>query len=249
MGDLPRKNGWTIAEHAGDSTPDRTQRLLNHAVWDARAVEAVVRGFVAEHLSGEPLVVGALDESGQQKQGDATAGVKRQYMGCAGRVANGVNTVYRSYATTRGHALVGARIWIPAEQLDDAERRDELAIPAEVTFKTKPQLAQDIVADIVADHTMPAWFAGDEVYAPIAGATGVPRDRGGRVCDAGRMRLPDGGDTGGDRTRGHPGHQALDEQEAPQAVGGSLGRRVERRPRLRVGLDRDHSRSALPARS
>jgi hypothetical protein len=88
MGDLPRKNGWTIAEHAGDSTPDRTQRLLNHAVWDARVVEAVVRGFVAVHLAGEPLVVGALDESGQQKQGDATAGVKRQYMGCAGRVAN-----------------------------------------------------------------------------------------------------------------------------------------------------------------
>jgi SRSO17 transposase len=76
MGDLPSKNGWTIAEHAGDLTPDRTQRLLNHAVWDARAVEAVVRGFVAEHLSGEPLVVGALDESGQQKQGEATAGVR-----------------------------------------------------------------------------------------------------------------------------------------------------------------------------
>jgi SRSO17 transposase len=164
MGDLPRKNGWTIAEHAGDSTPDRTQRLLNHAVWDARAVEAVVRGFVVEHLSGEPLVVGALDESGQQKQGDATAGVKRQYMGCAGRVANGVNTVYRSYATTRGHALVGARIWVPAAQLDDEVRRAELGIPADVGFRTKPQLAKDLVADMVADHTMPPWFAGDEVY-------------------------------------------------------------------------------------
>jgi hypothetical protein len=51
MGDLPSKNGWTIAEHAGDLTPDRTQRLLNHAVWDAMRVEAVVRSFVAEHLS------------------------------------------------------------------------------------------------------------------------------------------------------------------------------------------------------
>jgi DDE superfamily endonuclease len=210
MGDLPSKNGWTIAEHAGDSTPDRTQRLLNHAVWDARAAEAVVRGFAAEHLDGESLVVGALDESGQQKQGEATAGATRQYMGCAGRVANGVNTVYCGYATTRGHALVGARIWVPAAQLDDAERRDELAIPTDVTFKTKPQLAHDIVADMVADHTMPPWFAGDEVYAPLVRATGLPRDSGGRVCDARRMRLPDAGDTGSDRTRGRPAHQALD---------------------------------------
>lgn len=107
MSDLPRKNGWTIAEHAGDSTPNRTQRLLNHAVWDTDEAMSVVRRFVAGHLADE-LVVGALDESGQQKQGDSTAGVKRRYMGCAGRVANGVNTVYCSYATARGHALVGA---------------------------------------------------------------------------------------------------------------------------------------------
>ena len=43
------------------------------------------------------LVVGAIDETGQEKAGEATAGVKRQYMGCAGRVANGINTVHLSY--------------------------------------------------------------------------------------------------------------------------------------------------------
>lgn len=163
MSDLARKNGWTIAEHAGDATPDRTQRLLNHAVWDTDQAMGVVRGFVAEHLAGE-LVVGALDESGQQKQAIATAGVKRQYMGCAGRVENGVNTVYCTDATLRGHALVGARIWVPAEQLDDQARREELGIGQDVVFKTKPQLAKDIVADMAADHTMPPWWAGDEVY-------------------------------------------------------------------------------------
>jgi SRSO17 transposase len=163
MSDLPRKNGWTIAEHAGDATPDRTQRLLNHAVWDTDQAMSLVRKFVAGHLADE-LVVGALDESGQQKHGTATAAVKRQYMGCAGRVANGVNTVYCSYATARGHALIGARIWVPAEQLADETRRAASGIAEDVTFKTKPQLAKDIVADMAADHTMPAWFAGDEVY-------------------------------------------------------------------------------------
>jgi len=88
ISDLPRKNGWTIAEHAGDATPDRTQRLLNHAVWDHDQAQAVVRRYVTEQLGDQPLRVAALDESGQEKSGTATAGVKRQYMGCAGRVAN-----------------------------------------------------------------------------------------------------------------------------------------------------------------
>lgn len=110
MSDLPRKNGWTLAEHAGDLTPDRMQRLLNHAVWDQTAVIGVVRGYVAEQLSGQRLMVAALDESGQEKNGNATAATQRRYMGCAGRIANGVNTVCCSYATTGGHALVDARI-------------------------------------------------------------------------------------------------------------------------------------------
>jgi SRSO17 transposase len=185
MSDLPRKNGWTIAEHAGDSTPDRTQRLLNHAVWDTDEAMAVVRGFVTEHLVDE-LVVGALDESGQQKQGEHTAGAKRQYMGCAGRIANGVNTVYCTYATSRGHALVGARIWVPAEHLDDEARRAVSGIPKDVRFKTKPQLAKDIVADMAADHTMPPWFAGDEVYGRSGELRGYIETQGsGYVLRAG----------------------------------------------------------------
>ncbi len=164
MSDLPRKNGWSIAEHAGDLSPDPTQRLLNHAVWDHDQAVGLIRGFVAEQLRDQPLVVAALDESGHEKAGEATAGVKRQYMGCAGRIANGVNTVYCCYATPGGHALVGARIWVPEDQCTDTDRRAALGIPAEVVFKTKPQLAQDILADMIADQTMPPWVAGDEVY-------------------------------------------------------------------------------------
>ena len=65
------------------------------------------------------LVIGAIDETGQQKTGNAT-GVKRQYMGCAGRVANGTNTVHLSYVREgTGHALAGARQWIPREHIED----------------------------------------------------------------------------------------------------------------------------------
>jgi SRSO17 transposase len=156
VGNLPRKNGWTIAEHAGDACPDPTQRLLNHAVWDHDAAMATIRGFVVEALGDQPLVVAALDESGQEKDGTAIVGVQRQYMGCAGRIPNGVNTVYCSYATTSGHALVGARIYVSAEQLTDADRRAALGIGKDTVFRSKPQLAIDILAEMVTD-AMPGW--------------------------------------------------------------------------------------------
>jgi SRSO17 transposase len=164
ISDLPRKNAWTLAEHAGDPTPDRMQRLLNHAVWDHEQAMRTVRGYVAEHLADQPLVVAALDESGQEKTGQATIGTQRQYMGCAGRIANGVNTVYCSYATPGGHALVDARIYVPADQLADPQRRAACGIGDDLAFRTKPQLAIDICRDMVTDHTMPPWVAGDEVY-------------------------------------------------------------------------------------
>ena len=133
-------------------------------VWDHDRAQGVIRRFVIDQLEDQPLRVGALDESGQEKHGEATAGVKRQYMGCAGRVANGVNTVYCSYATPGGHALVGARIYVPEVQLTDAGRRAALGVPAGVEFTTKPQLAQDILAEMIVDSTIPPWIAGDEVY-------------------------------------------------------------------------------------
>lgn len=164
ISDVPRKNGWQIAEYVGDVTPDRTQRLLNHAVWDHVEAMSVVRDFVVEQLCDQPLRVAAFDESGQEKSGGATVGAQRQYMGCVGKVANGVNTVYCSYATPGGHALVGARTYVPEDQLGDPQRRAALGIDDDVEFKTKPELAIDIAADMVADDTMPPWAAGDEVY-------------------------------------------------------------------------------------
>jgi len=65
MSDVPRKNGWSLAERAGDRTPDKTQRLLNHAVWDEHRAMDIVRDFVVEHLA-DPDAVAVLNETGQQ---------------------------------------------------------------------------------------------------------------------------------------------------------------------------------------
>ena len=110
-------------------------------------------------------VVSASDETGQEKTGDATAGVKRQYMGCAGRVANGINTVHLSYVREKtGHALAGARQWIPREQIEDPVTSLATGLPLDLQFRTKGQLAMDICADCYADGLAFDFICGDEVY-------------------------------------------------------------------------------------
>jgi hypothetical protein len=74
---LTRRDGWTIAEHAGDRAPDKTRRLLSRTVWDTAAATAAVRRFAVAGLQEAArrpgcrggLVIGALDETGQEKAG------------------------------------------------------------------------------------------------------------------------------------------------------------------------------------
>ena len=112
---LRRKNCWTIAEQAGDATPDGMQHLLAGARWDAGAVRDDVRGYVVDHL-GSPDAVLVVDETGDVKKGTASAGVQRQYSGTAGRVENCQVAVFLSYAAPAGHALIDRAV--PAPVLD-----------------------------------------------------------------------------------------------------------------------------------
>jgi len=169
MSQMPRRNGWTIAEHAGDRAPDKTQRLLNRAVWDTAAAAGVVRRFAVAGLDQaggrRGLVVGAVDETGQVKQGGHTDGVKRHYLGCAGKVANGITTVHLAYVREKaGHALVATRQWIPREHIDDPAKQQVMGLPDDLVFRTKGELAIDLLAEVFADGIWLDFVCGDEVY-------------------------------------------------------------------------------------
>jgi SRSO17 transposase len=172
VSELPSRNGWSAAEHAGDRSPDRSQRLLNRASWDERAAMSLVRKYAAAGLDDAArrsrrrrMTAGVLDETGHEKQGSSTAGVKRQYMGCAGRVANGVNTVHLSYVREKtGHALAGARQWIPAEDIKDPVKSLVAGLPLDLRFRSKGGLAVDILGDAYADGLAFDFVCGDEVY-------------------------------------------------------------------------------------
>jgi len=170
---LANRNGWTIAQWVGAQTPLPTQRLLNRAVWDTFAAMGAVRRFAVAGLDEAArrgrgrrgLAVGAIDETSQVKQGSVTAGVKRQYLGCVGKVANGITTVHLAYVRERaGHALIGARQWIPADHLSDPVKVLLTGLPLDLRFRTKGQLAIDICAEVRADGTRFDYLCGDEVY-------------------------------------------------------------------------------------
>jgi SRSO17 transposase len=112
LADLPRKNCWTIAEHAGDASPDGMQHLLARAVWDHDGVRDDVRAYVVEHLAEDGAVL-VIDETGDLKKGTTTAGVQRQYTGTAGRVDNAQVAVFLVYASSSGHALVDRELYLP----------------------------------------------------------------------------------------------------------------------------------------
>jgi SRSO17 transposase len=177
MGDLPRKNCWALAEQAGDQTPDKMQRLLERAAWDTAAAMAAVRAFVVARLGAPADAVLVIDESGQEKAGEHTAGVKRQYLGCAGRVANGINVVYASYAAPAGHAVIEARLYVPKDWAGDRERRCAAGIPEDLKFATKPQLAAEIITGLLAEGRCPPWVTGDEVYGRDAKLRSALEDR------------------------------------------------------------------------
>jgi SRSO17 transposase len=125
------------------------------------------------------MTVGALDETGQEKQGSSTAGVKRQYMGCAGRVANGINTVHLSYVREKtGHALAGARQWVPAEDIKDPVKSLVTGLPLDLRFRTKGELAIDILADAYGDGLSFDFVCGDEVYGACTALREFLEERG-----------------------------------------------------------------------
>ncbi len=160
---VERKNSWTLAERAGETSPDGMQRLLAGADWDADAVRDDLRGYVADHLA-DPGGVLIVDETGFLKKGPKSAGVARQYSGTAGRVENCQVGVFLAYATGAGRTLVDRELYLPKVWAQDAGRRAQARIPASVEFATKPELAMAMLTRAM-DAGLPAgWVTGDEVY-------------------------------------------------------------------------------------
>ncbi len=173
LSDIPRKNGWQIAEQARQARPYGIQRLLSAAVWDQDAVRDDLRALVCQSLlptassaspDETPFPVLVLDESGFPKRGCHSAGVGPQYCGRTGRVENCQVGVFLSYVTALGHALIDRELYLPQDWCADALRRQAAHIPETVAFRTKPELGQRMIQRAQAADLPFRWVVADTVY-------------------------------------------------------------------------------------
>lgn len=159
-----RKNGWQLAEMMQESGPQGMQRLLNAAQWDAGVVRDVLRTYVVEHL-GVPDGVLVVDETGFLKKGQASVGVARQYSGTAGRVENCQVGVFLAYASGHGSAFIDRDLYLPEAWSQNRPRCAAAGVPDTVSFATKTQLAQQMLARVHAANVPARWVVADTVYS------------------------------------------------------------------------------------
>jgi SRSO17 transposase len=160
---VERKNGWQLAEAAGEASPDGMQRLLNFHRWDADALRDDLRAYVADHL-GEAGAVLVPDETGFVKKGTRSAGVQRQYSGTAGRIENCQLGVFLAYASTRGRALLDRELYLPESWTQDPDRCAAAGVPSDVRFATKPEQAKAMIARVITAGVPFGWVSADEAY-------------------------------------------------------------------------------------
>jgi SRSO17 transposase len=160
---LERKTSWSLAEHAGEASPDGMQRLFTTARWDEDLVRDDLRGYVTAAL-GDPGGVLIGDDTGFEKKGACSAGVQRQYTGTAGKITNCQLGVFLAYASPRGRALIDRELYLPRSWTADEGRLAAAQVPEDRRFRTKPQLLQAMIERAVAAGVPFSWVTADEAY-------------------------------------------------------------------------------------
>ena len=118
---VKRKNGWQLAEEAGEATPYAMQYLLDRARWESDSLRDILRGYVCEQL-GDAKAVLVIDETGFVKKGTKSVGVQRQYSGTAGGIENCQLGVFLTYASPKGHSLLERELYLPKSWTQDPAR-------------------------------------------------------------------------------------------------------------------------------
>ena len=167
LSDLPRKTAEPLALAAG--TPPRClQQFLKACLWDPAGLTAAVRRTLRAAVPGRPPdpvgTVGILDETSAVKKGDKTPGVQRQYLGCVGKVENGLVTVHLAVARGRFNALLDSDLYLPQSWDADRGRCRDADIPDDVRYRPKWQIGLDLVARARGDGWAFDWLTFDEGY-------------------------------------------------------------------------------------
>jgi SRSO17 transposase len=177
MSDLKRKNVESIA-YLHDQGRRELQRFVGESGWKYEPIQDRLTQDVGRELGEEDGVM-VFDPSGFEKDGEDSVGVQRQWLGRVGKVDNGQVGVYLGYATRKGHALCQVRLFLPKEWARDRERRKKCGVPKEVRFRTRHELAEEML-ERCGSWLPHRWVAGDDEMGRSTRFRGRLRERGER---------------------------------------------------------------------
>jgi SRSO17 transposase len=140
-----------------------TQVFLGQSVWADDPLRDELIRWVDQELDSEAGTL-IVDESGIPKYGDKSVGVARQYCGATGKINNCQMGVYLAYASAAGHTLLDERLYLLQEEwAKDIARRKEASVPEDIIFRTKPELALELIRN-VGPQIRHGWVTFDEGY-------------------------------------------------------------------------------------
>lgn len=158
-----RRNTENVAQAMQGCNVRNLQAFITTGVWHAAGILTELRRCLLESLADDAAVCNC-DETGFPKKGTKSVGVKRQYSGTLGRTDNCQIGVFVNYCSTKGHAFLDRRLFLPKEWAADQPRREEAGVPAGVIFRSKPELGLEMIGNAVAAGVPFRWVGGDSVY-------------------------------------------------------------------------------------
>jgi SRSO17 transposase len=178
---IERKSIEPIALRVEGGEVRSMQRFISDVVWDESALIKKHHAVIGNDM-GDPAGVLIFDESGYVKKGDDSAGVARQYCGSLGKVENCQVGVFAAYASPQGYALLDAELFIPETWFDEShqDKRRKCRFPEGLTFKTKPQLAVQMLERVEESDSLSfKYVVADSVYGASPDFIGAIEQRTG----------------------------------------------------------------------
>jgi SRSO17 transposase len=163
-----RRSVENIAEAIDGCVVRSLQKFIARSPWEDDGVVEELQRHVSEVL-GDPQACLNVDETGFPKKGTKSVGVQRQYAGCLGRVDNCQVGVFVNYRSAAGHTLIDRRLFLPEAWAADRARRAEAGVPGAVIFRTKPELALEMVEQAARRGLPFRWVTADSVYGDSPG--------------------------------------------------------------------------------
>jgi SRSO17 transposase len=167
LSDLKRKTAEPIALASGCAVRTLQEFLRDHQ-WQHTQVRAQLQRHVGAALASWPDDglgnVGLIDETSAVKSGDKTPGVQRQYLGCVGKIDNGIVTVHLGVCKGRYKTLLDAELFLPEDWAKDRARCQAAGIPEDMTYRPKSQIALEEVDRATANGVPLDWITFDEGY-------------------------------------------------------------------------------------